>query len=188
MPVSCIAAASEPASGLVRPKHGISRPSASRGSQYCCCSRVPNFISSSPGPSEFGTMMVTAPAIERVETLRTTSECAKLEKPSPPYSFGMIMPKKRFCLMKVPDLGRQVAQFPVDLPVVEHGAELLDRAVEEGLLLRRELRLRRRQKLRPVGLAGEQVGVPPHVARLQRLALGVGHRRQRLARPVEDGA
>lgn len=47
MPLSTIDAASEPASGLVRPKHGISRPPASFGNQYCCCSLVPNFINNS---------------------------------------------------------------------------------------------------------------------------------------------
>ena len=76
MPVSIIEAASEPASGLVRPKQGMSRPSASRGSQRSCCSLVPKRINSSPGPSELGTITVTAAASERVEILRTTSECA----------------------------------------------------------------------------------------------------------------
>ncbi len=99
-PLSVMAAASEPASGEVSPKQGTSRPSASRGSQYARCASVPNCISNSPGPSEFGTMMVTAPTIERVETLRTTSECAKAEKPRPPYSAGMIMPKNFSRLMK----------------------------------------------------------------------------------------
>jgi hypothetical protein len=60
-------------SGLVRPKQGMSRPSASRGSQRSRCSLVPKCINSSPGPSEFGTITVTAAAIERVEIFRTTS-------------------------------------------------------------------------------------------------------------------
>ncbi len=76
MPLSIIEAASEPASGLVNPKQGMSRPSARRGSHCCCCSLVPKRISSSPGPSEFGTITVTAAVTERVEILRTTSECA----------------------------------------------------------------------------------------------------------------
>jgi len=76
MPLSIIEAASEPASGLVSPKQGISRPSASRGSQVCCWSRVPKRIRSSPGPSEFGTITVTAAVSERDDILRTTSECA----------------------------------------------------------------------------------------------------------------
>ena len=76
MPLSIIEAASEPASGLVRPKQGMSRPSARRGSHWSCCSLVPNRINNSPGPSEFGTITVTAAASEREEILRTTSECA----------------------------------------------------------------------------------------------------------------
>ena len=78
----------------------MSWPEAKRGSQRCCCSLVPNRINNSPGPSEFGTMTVTAAVSERVESLRTTSECAYGEKPSPPYSLGMIMPKNFWRLMK----------------------------------------------------------------------------------------
>ncbi|CFL89516.1 Uncharacterised protein [Bordetella pertussis] len=63
-PVSVMEAASEPASGLVRPKHGTSVPSARRGSQNSRCSGVPNCSSSSPGPSEFGTITVTPAVIE----------------------------------------------------------------------------------------------------------------------------
>ena len=89
-------------------------------------------------------------------------------------------------LEKVPHLGRQVAQLEGDLPIVEHVAELVDRTVEERLLLGRQPRRRDREQLRPVGIAGEQVGVPPHVAGLDRLALGVGERGQHMARPAED--
>ena len=52
------------------------------------------------GPSEFGTITVTARLTLRVESLRITAECAAAEKPSPPYSLGMIMPRKPFALMK----------------------------------------------------------------------------------------
>jgi hypothetical protein len=76
MPASIIEAASEPASGLVNPKHGISRPEAKRGSHWSCCCLVPKRIRSSPGPSEFGTITVTAAVSEREEIFRTTSECA----------------------------------------------------------------------------------------------------------------
>jgi hypothetical protein len=37
---------------------------------------VPKWSKSSPGPSEFGTMAVTAAVSERVESLRMTSEWA----------------------------------------------------------------------------------------------------------------
>ncbi len=89
-------------------------------------------------------------------------------------------------LDEVPDFRRQVPPFPVDLPVVEHDAELVDRAVEERLLFRRQGRRGIGQQFRPVRIAGEEIGVPPDVAGLQRLALGVRHRRQYRARPGED--
>ena len=41
-------------------------------------------------------------------------------------------------LDEIPNFGRQVAPFPVDLPIVEHRAEFVDRTVEESLLLRRQ--------------------------------------------------
>ena len=45
-------------------------------------------------------MAVTAPEVERVDSLRMTSECPNAEKPSPPYSFGMIMAKNLWRLRK----------------------------------------------------------------------------------------
>ena len=89
-------------------------------------------------------------------------------------------------LEKVPDLRRQVAQIPGDLPIVEHAAELLDRAVEKRLLLGRKLGGRVGQQLCPVGIAGEQIGVPPDVAGLDRLALGVRQAGQHTLGPSEN--
>ncbi len=57
-------------------------------------------MSSSPGPSEFGTMTVTPATTLAVETVRTTSECIVFEKPRPPYFSGMIMPKNFSSRMK----------------------------------------------------------------------------------------
>src|SRR4029079_8060535 len=65
-------------------------------------------------------------------------------------------------------------------------AELVDRAIEEGLFLVRQRGRRIGQKLGPVGIAGEKVRIPPDVARLERFALGVGHRRQDAAGGRED--
>src|SRR5215470_5066488 len=124
MPVSTIDAASEPASGLVRPKQGMSRPSASRGNHLSCCSLVPKRINSSPGPSEFGTITVTAAVIERVESFLTTSECAKR----------------------------------------------VEGAIEERPFLIGQRSGRLAQQLRPIGIAGEEIGVPPDVAGLERFA------------------
>ena len=89
-------------------------------------------------------------------------------------------------LEEVPDLRRQVAQFPTDVPVVDHAAELLDRAVEEGLLFRRELGGREGQQLGPVGIAGEQIRIPPDIAGFDGLALGIRQTRQHVLRPPED--
>ena len=76
--------------------------------------------------------------------------------------------------------------LPVDLPVVEHAAELFDRAGEELLFLRRQLCRREGQKLPPIGIAGEQLGIPPNVAGLYGFALGVGQARQRVLRQAKD--
>jgi hypothetical protein len=89
-------------------------------------------------------------------------------------------------LEEVPDLGRQVVALPIDVPIVEHAAELVDRPIEEGLLLGRERRGRHRQELRPIGIAAEQIGVPPDVAGFDRLALGLRQGRQHVPRPAED--
>ena len=89
-------------------------------------------------------------------------------------------------LDEIPGLGRQVAPFPVDCPVVEHGAEFIDRAVEKRLLFRRQRRGCVLEKFRPVRIASEQIGIPPDIAGLERLALGIRHRRQNAARPGED--
>ncbi|CFP42230.1 Uncharacterised protein [Bordetella pertussis] len=44
-------------------------------------------------------MTDTASADERVDSLVTIAECAWAQKPRPPYSFGMIMPRKPCSLM-----------------------------------------------------------------------------------------
>jgi hypothetical protein len=90
---------------------------------------------------------------------------------------------KNLCALRKSTSGGRIAELPVDAPVVEHAAELVDRAVEKRLLFRRQGRGRERQELRPVRIAGEQVGVPPDVAGLDRLALGVGKARQHVLRP-----
>src|SRR5579864_2160032 len=81
-------------------------------------------------------------------------------------------PEELVPLDEIPRLGRQVTPFPVDLPVIEHGAEFVDRALEKGLLLLRQGRGRLAQELRPVGITGEEISVPPDVAGLERLTLG----------------
>ena len=87
---------------------------------------------------------------------------------------------------EIPDFRRQVVPLPIDLPVVEHAAELFDGAGEELLFLRRQLRRREGQKLPPIGIAGEQLGIPPDVAGLDGFALGIGQARQRVLRQAKD--
>src|SRR5512136_2501940 len=67
-------------------------------------------------------------------------------------------------LEKAPGLWRQVAQLPIDLPVVEHGAQLLDRSIDKGLLIGRQLGGRFGEQFCPVRIASKQIGVPPDVA------------------------
>src|SRR5262245_23055690 len=99
-------------------------------------------------------------------------------KAKPSVFLGNDHPKEFACLQKIPDARRQVPELPVDLPLIEHAAELLDRAVEEGLLLLRELRLRECEQLCPIGITAEQVGIPPNVAGFDRFALSRRQARQ----------
>ena len=89
-------------------------------------------------------------------------------------------------LDEVPDLWWKIAQLPADLPVVEHGAQLVDRPFQERLLFSGQRRRRYRKKLCPVRVAGEKIRVPPDVAGLQCLALGVRHRGHRFPCPGKD--
>ena len=86
--------------------------------------------------------------------------------------------EEALALQEVPDLRRHVAAAMRDVEIVDHPAQLFAGAVEESLLFGRELRRLGAEQLRPVRLAGEELAVPPHGARLERLALGVGHRGQ----------
>src|SRR3546814_1615164 len=81
-------------------------------------------------------------------------------------------------LDEVPQRRRQVGVDVGDLPGVDLPAQILGRAVEEGLLLVGELRRRLRQQLVPVRVAREQLALEAHRTRLQRDALGLRQRRQ----------
>ena len=93
-----------------------------------------------PGPSEFGTITVTAAVTLRLDSFITTAECAAAENPRPPYSLGMIIPKKPFRLMKLPHLGRQVLCRCSICHSSSIAHSSVDRTVDEGLLLRRSAR------------------------------------------------
>ena len=102
-------------------------------------------------------------------------------------AFGDDHPEEALVLDEPPDLGGQVVQLLGDPPVVQHGAELLDRPIQKGLFLGGQGRNRGRQQPRPVGAAAEQLGVPPHRARLDRFALGLRHRGHRVSERAQDG-
>ena len=87
-------------------------------------------------------------------------------------------------LQEGPDLGRQVAAVPADIPFVQHGAQLRHGPVDELPLVRRQRGGRHVQQLAPVRIAAEEIGLPPGVAGLDGLAFGRGHGRQRAPRPT----
>ena len=87
-----------------------------------------------------------------------------------------------------PDVLGNVALFEGDVPVVEHGAQLVGRPVDEGLFLRRQRLGTHVQELVPVGIAAQKVGFPPDGAGLERLALGVRHGGQNSSHHVEQRA
>ena len=95
--------------------------------------------------------------------------------------------EEAFGLQEVPDLGRQVAAVPGNVPFVQHGAEPRQRAVDEALLVRRQRGGWHVQQLAPIGIAGEQIRVPPGVSGFDGLALRGRHGRQRVARPAISG-
>jgi hypothetical protein len=66
---------------------------------------VPYFSISSPGPSEFGTMTMTQASGEREPMRPSTSDCACGEKPSPPCSLEMSIPRKPCFLTKLQTSG-----------------------------------------------------------------------------------
>jgi hypothetical protein len=80
----------------------------------------------------------------------------------------------------VPQLRRQVGVDVGDLPVVDHLAQLFDRAVDERLLVRAQRGPGLVHQHVPVRLAREQLAFPTHRAGFQRHALGLRQRRQDL--------
>ena len=83
-------------------------------------------------------------------------------------------------LDEVPQLRLQVGVHMGDFPIVHHLAQILHRAVEEGLLFGGQHRLGLAKQLVPVRLAGKQLAFEAHRPGLQRGALGGRQRRQDL--------
>ena len=86
-------------------------------------------------------------------------------------------PEKTLVLDELPHLRRQVLIHMGGVPVVAHCAHLLDLVVEKRNLGRRQARLRVSVQHIPVRLAGKQLTLPPHRAGVNRLLLGLRHRR-----------
>jgi hypothetical protein len=86
-------------------------------------------------------------------------------------------PEEAFLFEIIPYLVRDGAVLP-DLPVVEPPAQLLDRTVEERLLRLAQAAWLEREELLPIGIAGEQLAIPPHRPGLERDALRLAHARQ----------
>ena len=104
------------------------------------------------------------------------------EKPMPPYFFGMIMPRKPLSLMYCQACGGRSSELVRDLPVVDHrGRAPRSRCRGRPAPRRVSVGCGNGEQLRPVRPAGEQVAVPPHGAGVDRVGLGVRHRRQDLA-------
>ncbi|MNK40856.1 hypothetical protein D3C87_595100 [compost metagenome] len=95
--------------------------------------------------------------------------------------------EKALRLEKGPDVRRQVPPVPGDVPFVQHAAQLRHRAIDEALLVRSQRGGRHAEQLAPIGVAGEQIRIPPGVAGFDGLALGGRHGRQRFARPAVRG-
>ena len=84
-------------------------------------------------------------------------------------------------LHELPHVRRQIVELVRDLPIVQHCAKFIDRAVDESTLLCGKHRLRKCKQLVPVGLAAEEIAVPPGCARIERFLLGLRYLRQYFA-------
>ncbi len=90
-------------------------------------------------------------------------------------------------LDEIPDLLRDLALRMADLPVVDHRAQFVRRAVEERLLLGRKLDRRDRLELVPIGCAGENLGIEADGAGFQCLSFGIRNLGQDLLNDAVDG-
>ena len=93
-----------------------------------------------------------------------------------------------FLLEIVPGFLRQVVRFPGHAPVVDHAAQLFDRAIHECLFCGGQPGGRHGKKLIPIRIAGKQGRVPPAVAGFDRFALRSGKGGQGCLDEGEDRA
>ena len=96
-------------------------------------------------------------------------------------------PEKFVLTNEIPDFRRQVLALVLDLPRVEHIAQLFDGAVDEGLLGFGQRVAGRFAQHAPVRIAGKNLGVEPQSARLQRRLFRLGNLGQRVAGELVEG-
>ncbi len=94
-------------------------------------------------------------------------------------------PEEAMPLDEVPHLRREVALL-LDPPVVEERAELLDRAIEERSLRRRERGRLRLEEPLPARVAGEELPFPADRSGFERRSLRVAHARQGAPHGLEE--
>ena len=104
---------------------------------------------------------------------------------APAVFLGDAQAEEALLFQELPGVGREVPILG-DLPVVDHGAELLDGSVEEGAFGLRQGLGPEVEQLPPIRIAGKQIPVPPHRARLQRDALGVADAGKGLAHQAQN--
>ena len=91
--------ASEPLLGPVNPKQGMNSPFANLGKKYSFCSSVPYNPISSPGPSEFGTIVATPNAGSTLAIFVKMSDNSLTDNLIPPY-FSLIKKLKNLFFAK----------------------------------------------------------------------------------------
>ncbi len=90
--------------------------------------------------------------------------------------FGNYHAEETFVLEKIPHLGRQIAIL-LNLPVVEHLAQMFDGAIHKRLLFLAQWLALKVGEVFPIRRARENLRIPPHRARFQCNAFGVAQLR-----------
>ncbi|KCB31552.1 hypothetical protein L543_3849 [Bordetella hinzii L60] len=88
---------------------------------------------------------------------------------------------------QVPDLGRQIAALPFDVPFVQQRAQARHRPFDEQAFFVAERGRRHGEQFVPIGVASEEIAVPPDIAGLDGLAFGIGQAWQGGAGPAIGG-
>lgn len=90
-------------------------------------------MSSSAAPNEFGTITVTAVALDREDIFITTSERAR-GKFQATIALRNDHTEETFFTDEPPNFGWEIVKFVGDFPIVDHGAQLLRWPIKKRLL------------------------------------------------------